>query len=339
MVKKRDVATVATVATTATAATTAPATTTGDGTEQVADPATGDGAGTRDPDGLQGEGLRPLNARSVLASTLLGTHPPELPVAALVRTAAAFGISPGSTRVALSRMVARGELENLDGRYRLTGALAARQVGLDESRSPRLVEWDGSWIVLVIDDSGRDPETRRIHRRHLVAARLGELREGVWLRPANIADADTLLGGLAAPATAGHGDREGTGEGLLDGTGTTTFLARPTGNGADLAAAIFDLARWAGRARALLQSLENAGANAGADAAPPGGAPGPVTGPGIDLAAAFSLDAAVLRHLRADPLLPETLEPPAWPAGELRARFAEFDRVFRRQWRAWVGDR
>ena len=45
--------------------------------------------------------LAPLTARSVLLSVLLGSHPPELPVRALVGAAELFGISHGSARVAL----------------------------------------------------------------------------------------------------------------------------------------------------------------------------------------------------------------------------------------------
>ena len=54
---------------------------------------------------------RPLSARSVVASTLLGMRPPRLPTQILVRSGALFGIAEGTTRVALSRMVAAGELE------------------------------------------------------------------------------------------------------------------------------------------------------------------------------------------------------------------------------------
>jgi len=61
--------------------------------------------------------IQPLTARSVLLSTLLGYHPPELPVSALVRVAALFGIAEGTTRAALSRLVAAGDVAAADGTF------------------------------------------------------------------------------------------------------------------------------------------------------------------------------------------------------------------------------
>ena len=40
-------------------------------------------------------GGRPLTARSVIASTLLGVDPPRLPTQALVRSGELFGLSEG----------------------------------------------------------------------------------------------------------------------------------------------------------------------------------------------------------------------------------------------------
>ena len=58
---------------------------------------------------------RPLTARSVIASTLLGVDPPRLPALALVRSGELFGLREGATRTALSRMAANGEVV-ADGR-------------------------------------------------------------------------------------------------------------------------------------------------------------------------------------------------------------------------------
>ncbi|GAA3311907.1 hypothetical protein [Nonomuraea dietziae] len=61
-----------------------------------------------------------LTARSAVLSALLGSHPPRLPSRALVRVGEVFGIAEGTVRVALSRMVAAGDLVQDDGRYELS---------------------------------------------------------------------------------------------------------------------------------------------------------------------------------------------------------------------------
>src|SRR4051812_7185840 len=71
---------------------------------------------------------RPLTARSIVASMLLGMDPPESSGRMLVRSGELFGVAEGTVRTALSRMLAAGELETAgDGRYRLAGPLLARQ--------------------------------------------------------------------------------------------------------------------------------------------------------------------------------------------------------------------
>src|SRR5258707_15857310 len=90
------------------------------------------------------DGERALTAGSVIASVLLGTRPPELPARLLVRSGELFGIAEGTTRVALSRMVATGEVEAFgDGHYRLSGHLLARRARQDQSRQPQLRPWHG----------------------------------------------------------------------------------------------------------------------------------------------------------------------------------------------------
>jgi phenylacetic acid degradation operon negative regulatory protein len=54
-----------------------------------------------------------------------------------------------------------------------------------------------------------------------------------------------------------------------------------------------------------------------------------------DLAPGFVLSAAVLRHLAADPLLPDELLPSGWPGAELRATYDEWDRAYRRLIATW----
>src|SRR5262245_49022958 len=91
-----------------------------------------------------------LTARSVLASVLLGTDPPWLPTSLLVRTTALFGITEGTTRTALSRMAANGEVEGEVGGYRLVGRLVSRQARQVASRRAEVRPWDGTWELLIV---------------------------------------------------------------------------------------------------------------------------------------------------------------------------------------------
>lgn len=244
----------------------------------------------------------PLTARSVLASTLLGTEPPELPVAQLVAVAALFGISENRARVALTRMVQAGEAVAVDGRYRLIGSLEARGRRQRESRRSSTGTgggaWRGDWTMVVLDGDARGAKERAAHRRDLLRARLGELREGVWLRPANV---EVDLG----DELAGRVHR---------------FVARPDAP-AELAAGLWALDSWAARATSLRERL--------------------ATDPTADtLAEGFVLSAAVLRHLQSDPLLPAALLPADWPGTELRTVYDRWDARYRAllaDWhRAWA---
>ena len=64
--------------------------------------------------------IRPLGARSVVASTLLGAEAARMPADRLVRAGALFGIADGAIRTALWRMVSAGELVAEDGLYELS---------------------------------------------------------------------------------------------------------------------------------------------------------------------------------------------------------------------------
>ncbi|MEU5623233.1 PaaX family transcriptional regulator C-terminal domain-containing protein [Streptomyces tendae] len=179
------------------------------------------------PDGLA---LRPLSARSVVLSLLLGTHPPELPARDLVRLVEGFGVGSSTVRAALSRMAAAGDLRRTDTGYRLSERLLERQRRQDEALRPHTRAWDGDWETLVITATGRGPAARAELRTGLTALRLAELREGVWLRPAN----------LDRPLPAG-----------LDGV-AERLVSRPEAPARELAARLWPLGEWADTARALL---------------------------------------------------------------------------------------
>ncbi|HEX4863052.1 MAG TPA: PaaX family transcriptional regulator C-terminal domain-containing protein [Acidimicrobiales bacterium] len=131
-------------------------------------------------------GLQPLTARSVILSVLLGTHPPRLPVKILVRTAELFGITEGTTRVALSRLAADGDVVAEDRGYRLTARLLNRQKRQDEGHHPVTRPWKGGWEVAVASPSVRSAAERMTLGAELASLRLAELRPGVWARPDNL---------------------------------------------------------------------------------------------------------------------------------------------------------
>ena len=174
---------------------------------------------------------RALTARSLVASLLLGMRRPELSGRRLVAAGRAFGFNDGTTRVALSRMAAAGELEGDGGSYRLAGALLVRHQRQEEGRRPQLRPWDGSWRVAVVGTSGpRRPAERAEMRNALTAVRLAEMREGVWVRPDNLA---------IAPV-----------EGCVWFEG-----ARLVDDAAALAGSLWDLAGWAAAAVELLADM------------------------------------------------------------------------------------
>ena len=235
-----------------------------------------------------------------MASTLLGMHPPVLSARVLVRSGELFGISEGTTRTAISRMVAAGELEAEGGEppaYRLAGRLLERQARQDISRKPPRWGWDGRWRMAVVVAERRSADERAALRASLLGARYAELREGVWTRPDNL-----------------PGDRP-------DAPGCE-WIKGEFAEPAATAATLWDLDAWASGARALQDDLSSWTPRLEAE--------------GVEvLAPTFVLSADVLRHLQADPLLPRELLPRDWPGEPLRKAYERFDAAFTRVWRDW----
>lgn len=186
--------------------------------------------------GPETAGLRPLSARSVVLSMLLAVHPPELPVRDLVRLVEPFGVGGSTLRAALSRMVAAGDLWRTDAVYGLSDRLLARQRRQDDAVHPRTRAWDGDWEMVVITATGRGAAERAELRTRLTALRLAELREGVWLRPANLDR--PLPEGLHRVAV--------------------TYTARPDEPAHDLVARLWPLSAWASTAHTLLTTASDA---------------------------------------------------------------------------------
>ena len=251
---------------------------------------------------------RPLSARSVVASTLLGADPPELPGRTIVRCGGLFGIGEGAVRTAVSRMVADGSLVlDADRRtYRVGGRLAGRLARQGEGRGADgwSVSWDGTWEQAVVIDGARSARARAALRTAARTLRLGQLREGVWLRPANLDPARHTEASEVVTAQA------------------MTLVARPADPLA-LAGTLWDLPGWAATAHTLEGLLARH-----VEELDDGDDP-------VALADGFLLSAAVLRHLVADPLLPAELTGEVWPGEPLRAVYDDYDRRYKARWRDW----
>ena len=173
-----------------------------------------------------------MTARSVVLSVMLGAHPACATAAELIRLTADFGIREPTVRVALTRMVAAGDLVRSEDGYRLSERLLTRQRRQDDAISPRSRAWDGSWTTLIVTSVGGDARTRSALRNALQDKRFGELREGVWLRPANV---DVELGEEIATRVRVLSSRD---------------LAP-----AELAATLWDLTGWAQKGRHMLSEM------------------------------------------------------------------------------------
>jgi len=179
--------------------------------------------------------LTRLTARSVVLSVLLGAHPAWASAAELITLTEDFGIREPTLRVALTRMVGAGDLVRSADGYRLSDRLLARQRRQDDALDPKLRQWDGTWSTLVITSVGTDARTRATLRNTLHRSRFGELREGVWMRPANLE--------LQLPEEL---------------RGRVRVLRACDDDPAGLAAALWDLPSWVAAGDRLLADLSDA---------------------------------------------------------------------------------
>lgn len=236
---------------------------------------------------------RPLTARSVIASLLLGRHPPSAPVALLVRWCALFGISDTSARVALSRMAERGELAAADATYELAGRIRSRQADQDFAFAPSLRVWDGTWSMAVVPDGRRDLADRVALRDALRRSRMVPWRAGVWVRPDNLGDQHAVAADRA----------------VIDAQCSWWRGAPVDATGAIDVAGAYDLDTLGTRGRTLVDALAAATAR--------------LPDPGA-LAGACVVGAAAAQHLRRDPLLPTELLPDDWYGDELRVLYRAY---------------
>src|SRR6478752_3182589 len=247
-------------------------------------------------------GDRPLSARSVLASALLGADEPRLRVGELVGVASLFGISGGAARTCLWRMVSAGELTSDDGVYALAGRLLERRQRVDVASridDTALSPWDGTWELAIVSLERRSATGRLALRKAAIALHLAELREGIWIRPDNL-----------------DRDRLPTLRAVLDQQ-CAHFHGAETDIPADAVRSLFSLDDWAVNAHRLTLAMrEELDVEAvGAD----------------DFTYQFALSVAVVRHLQLDPQLPAELTDKDWPGHALRGTYRRFNEAFKQR--------
>jgi len=248
---------------------------------------------------------RPLTARSVIASLLLGMRPPRLSAARLVQWCGLFDIAEGTARVALSRMVERGECTTAEGTYELVGRMRARQPAQEWSLAPATESSSGAWRMAVVDPGPRSAGERAALRDAMRRLRYAETREGLWTRPAN-------LPRRSAPEDAWR----------VAEAQCTWWTAYPDESGRDLADRLFVPHDWAKRARVLGDRL--AAVTRALDA-----------GDHAALVPGFVTGAAALAHVRADPVLPPEFCPRSWPGNRLRDGYRAYQGGFAVAVRDW----
>jgi phenylacetic acid degradation operon negative regulatory protein len=165
--------------------------------------------------------ITPLTARSVALSTLLGYHPPALPISALVKVGELLGID--------------GDVTVDNGVYRLSERLLRRQAQQDALTSPPTRRWTGGWEMAIVTSTTRPLAERVALRKSMVRHRMGELREGVWMRPDNLSrELDGVIADQCEFFVCHHSDSP------------------------SLAASLWDLPGWAAEADRLLTVLDEA---------------------------------------------------------------------------------
>jgi phenylacetic acid degradation operon negative regulatory protein len=253
-------------------------------------------------------------AKSLILDLLSTMRGAAMPVRALVRAGALFGLAENGMRVELARLVGRGLVARDErGRYRLAEPAAAVQSRVASWRrlDDRTTAWAGGWIGV---HTGAVPRSdrRAVRRGARAFAFLGlrELEHGLWVRPDNLrGGVDEVRRQLAALGLDPRAIVFALG-GLDPATGTR---ARSLWDVGALRAGYRSL-----RA-ALLASERRMPALADERA----------------MAETFTLGGRAIRELVLDPLLPEAIA----PAAERRAlveAMRRYDRVGRDRWRPFM---
>lgn len=258
--------------------------------------------------------MPPVTARS-LAVDLLSTLPPRysVPVGALVRAGALFGIGENSMRVSLARLRARGTVESdARGLYRLsrTALPVNREVRAWSRVEESIAPWDGSWIG--VETTGLPRRGARVRERAFRLLGLEPLTPALRVRPANLAGGVAsfrarleALGCEPAPAVFL----------LSELDDALVRRARSLWDVAALEAGYAETLRRLGESTARLPELSTEAA----------------------MAESFRVGGEAVRRIALDPRLPEQIVDVAARRALIEA-MRRYDRLGRAAWKGWAGE-
>jgi len=108
----------------------------------------------------------------------------------LIRAGEAFGFSANQLRVALSRLVAEGLLENPSrGLYCLNnqGALLQQEIQRWRTLEQQRCKWNGDWCAVLTENLASEGSTVWRHQMRVLSLRgMARWRPGLWVRPDNL---------------------------------------------------------------------------------------------------------------------------------------------------------
>lgn len=255
----------------------------------------------------------PVSARSLIVD-LLSTMPPRhpVPVGALVRAGALFGIGENSMRVSLARLRARGTVESdRRGLYRLSRAALPvnREVRSWSTVEDGVTPWDGSWIA--VETSSLPRRSARVRERAFRLLGLEALTPALRVRPNN------LVGGV-------EGCRERLDALGYAPTAVVFQLAELDDGTLERACDLWNVGQLESDYAETRQRLE-----ASAERLPS------LTREAA-MAESFQVGGAAVRLIALDPLLPDAIVDVAARRAMIEQMRA-YDRIGRDAWKQWAG--
>ena len=139
------------------------------------------------------EPLKPedVSARALVLSLMSSTGAAEHPIGQLINAAALFGIESATLRVAVTRLMKDDLLESAERGVYAPGPKSralTRRVQQWQHVADRMVDWNGDWLVALVQHLGRSNRKQlRARERALALSGYQETDDGLWVRPANLA--------------------------------------------------------------------------------------------------------------------------------------------------------